>query len=832
MVKHIKLLLLFLIFSTPFTLKAQSYSLDWVQGIRATGFFTGNANSLSTDSNNNIYIGGRISGTTFFDPSNSSFSITPANQNTDGFVAKYTPNRNLVWAKNFRCFSNGGFVNSIHVAKSGAIYIGGQFSDTVDADPGVGEHLLFAQSDIDMFIIKLNPNGDFEWAFNVTGAYAASNDYSINAIRTDANENVFVAGVFEDTADFDPSSNIAQQISPRASIFIAKYDSSGNYKTALSAGLAGTRNIIFDMELDADANVYVCGKYNSSVDFDPGNGVATLSLAGAFLASYDSVGNYRWVKSVVEGNAVNSANSLELLVNGDIMVCGSFRFSPDFDPSSNKLEITSKGDDDLYLSKFDSQGNLKWVNTFGSTKNDGANSIAVNNEGEVFITGYYRDTVDFDPDTLKTSLLIGTIGTEMFLTAYDSTGGYLWGTSASGAFIQDIKRTEDGLLYLCGETSSTSFQHNSSVKNINVTGNGDKFFMRLNPCFSATVPTISSTKNSVCSGDSITLSISQNDTLNSSQTWALYSGSCGATAITQSVNGVFTVSPIQTTTYYIRGEGGCADTGKCGSITIDFNNIYSVNLGDTNICEGDSIMIFGEFRKSTGTYYDSLSSQSGCDSTLALQLTVNSIDTTVLGDISICFGDSTLMFGNYQKQAGTYYNTLTSTKNCDSIVQQTLIVNTVDTGVNRMNSYILAANASGALYTWIDCNNNTSVSGATNQVFVATANGSYAVEITENGCVDTSSCYTIIGVSVQEPNHQTIKVYPNPVSKLFTVELGEKYTKATLLLTDINGRELLNKTIIETTTYTFDMSEFSNGVYLLSVSLDDEVARSIRIVKE
>jgi hypothetical protein len=819
-----------LLFLLPLISLSQSYSLEWAEEIRNTGFFTSRANTMTSDSNDNVYLGGSFFGTMFFNPTSSSPSVTTSKQ--AGYVARYRSDRSLVWAKTFEGFDGGSVVTAIHVAPSGAVYVAGNFSDTIDADPGTGTNLLIAESKNDMFLIKLTANGDFSWGFNIAGAFQVAPFFSIYGVNTDANENVIISGTFQDTADFDPSSNVAQHISAGSSAsFFANYDSSGNYKRAKSFSIAGARNIIYDMELDTDGNMYVCGNYNGNVDFDPGVGTVTLSLAGGFLASYDSVGNYRWVKSVVRGNSINFAKSLELLPNGNIALCGSFNNIPDFDPSSSTLNIPSKGGDDIFLSMYDNQGNLKWVNTFGDDFDDEPNSLAVNNEGEIFVTGYFRDSVDFDPDSLKTAKFLGT-GFLMFLTAYDSSGRYLWGTSAEGAFPTTINRTVNGVLYACGETSSTSFQHNSTKKNINTTGSRDIFFIKLNPCFSATTATISSTKGSVCDGDSIVLSVSQNDTLNGSQTWALYSGGCGATAIAQSVNGVFTVSPTQTTTYYVRGEGGCADTGKCSTITINFSNTYSINLGDTSICKGDSILIFGEYRKTAGTYYDSLFSQNGCDSTFSLQLIVNPIDTTVLSDITICFGDSALVFGNYQKQANTYYNTLTSTKNCDSVIQQTLIVNAVDTSVTHVNSYTLEANANGASYWWIDCDVNLVVAGANSKTFVPNSNGKYAVEITENGCVDTSSCYSIIGVGVEELSAQTIKVYPNPVSKLFTIELEQQYKTAKILLTDISGRELLNKTVAEVTTYTFDMGEFSNGIYLLSISLDGNVAKTIRLVKE
>lgn len=779
----LRCLVVSLFFVTPFLGKAQSYSLDWAEELRASSFF-GNANSIVSDSNNNVYLGGGFSDKTSFDPFNSSFSITPAGQFADGYVAKYTPNRNLVWVKNFRCFANGGGVSAIHVAPSGAIYVAGNFSDTIDADPGTGEHLMIAESKNDMFLIKLTANGDFNWSFNITGAYSVAGFLAINAINIDAKENIIIGGTFQDTADFDPSVGIAQHISKgSASVFLAKYDSSGNYKMAKSISATGTPVRLYSMDLDDNGNMYVCGDYTNTVDFDPNLGVSNLSVSGGgggYLASYDSLGNYRWAKAIVKGTGFdNRATSLKLVAGGNIAVCGYFENSSSFDTGSGTITKTSKGEEDIFLSMYTLQGNLKWLNTFGDISHDQATKLAVSKEGTIFMTGFFRNAVDFDPDSIKTTVLPNTNAT-MFLTSYDSTGAYQWGTSASSAFAADINRSKDGILYVAGKTGSTSFQHNSTKKNINVSGQTDIFFIKLNPCFSATTPTITATKNTICDGDSTTIRISQNDTLNSSLTWALYTGGCGNTALGQSTNGTFIIKPTQTTTYYIRGEGGCASIGDCDSISISFNNNYSMNLGSLNICQGDSTIIFGNYQKTAGTYYDSLSSQSSCDSVLIQQLTVNPVDT----------------------------------------------------GVIRVNSYTLEANATGATYWWVDCDVNLVVAGANNKTFTPNSNGKYAVAVTQNGCSDTSSCYTVIGVSIGELTQQKIKVYPNPVSKLFTLDLEQPYTTTTIHLTDINGRKLLSKTINGLTSFEVDMSDYENGIYLLSISLDNKEAQTIRIIKE
>ena len=102
-------------------------------------------------------------------------------------------------------------------------------------------------------------------------------------------------------------------------------------------------------------------------------------------------------------------------------------------------------------------------------------------------------------------------------------------------------------------------------------------------------------------------------------------------------------------------------------------------------------------------------------------------------------------------------------------IDLTIIV--VDTSVTQ-NGATLTANTSGATYQWLDCNNAYSIiSGETNQSFTVTANGSYAVEIIENGCTDTSFCYVVNTLDINEEElNNNIAIYPNPTTGIITIE--------------------------------------------------------------
>ena len=105
----------------------------------------------------------------------------------------------------------------------------------------------------------------------------------------------------------------------------------------------------------------------------------------------------------------------------------------------------------------------------------------------------------------------------------------------------------------------------------------------------------------------------------------------------------------------------------------------TIPLADKEICNGDSVMVFGIYQFTSGTYYDTLVNVNGCDSILSCAVIVHPVYSTSLPDMEVCEGDSMLVFGAYQSLSGTYFDTLQTINGCDSIVGKTLLLKRVDT---------------------------------------------------------------------------------------------------------------------------------------------------------
>ncbi len=366
-------------------------NLLWVKQMGGTGF--DGANSITTDASGNIYTTGYFNSTVDFDPGTGTINLISAGY-YDVFIQKLDANGNFIWVKQM---GGAGFdeAHSITTDAMGNIYTNGYFEKTVDFDPGAGTSNLISAGSYDVFIQKIDSAGNFLWAKQMGGT---DNDYGLS-VTTDARGNVYSTGVFSDTADFDPGTGITNLTClGEYDIFIQKLDANGVFIWAKQMG-----SLEYDWGLgittDATGNVYTTGRFTGNVDFDPGAGTVNLTSAGSFdgfIQKLDSVGNFVWVRQM--GGLYNDyANSITTDANGNIYASGTFGGIVDFDPGEGIANLTSAGNQDIFIQKLDANGHFVWATGIGGADYEEGNSITTNANGDVYITGYFQNTVDFDP---------------------------------------------------------------------------------------------------------------------------------------------------------------------------------------------------------------------------------------------------------------------------------------------------------------------------------------------------------------------------------------------------------------------------------------------------
>jgi alpha-tubulin suppressor-like RCC1 family protein len=201
------------------------------------------------------------------------------------------------------------------------------------------------------------------------------------------------------------------------------------------------------------------------------------------------------------------------------------------------------------------------------------------------------------------------------------------------------------------------------------------------------------------------------------------------------------------------------------------------------------------------------------------------VNTTSSLTISAC--DSyTVPSGNQTVTAsGTYFDTISNTGGCDSLITINLTINTINNGATQAEN-VLTATQTGATYQWINCANNQAISGATTQTFTATANGTYAVIVTKNNCSDTSTCLTVntIGLSELEGTSY-VSVYPNPSKGLFYVQIANKEIVAeNAVVYNLVGQKVdAHIETLNNQELVINLSSQPNGVYYMTIQVGEKV---------
>ncbi len=222
------------------------------------------------------------------------------------------------------------------------------------------------------------------------------------------------------------------------------------------------------------------------------------------------------------------------------------------------------------------------------------------------------------------------------------------------------------------------------------------------------------------------------------------------------------------------------------------------------------------YTTTNNTATDTLLNALGCDSIVTLNLVILSGSTGT--DIILACDNYTWIDGiTYTFNNNTATDTLVNAAGCDSIVTLDLTIHSTNVSVT-VTAPSITANTASASYQWLDCTNNFAIiPGQTAQVFTATANGSYAVEITELGCVDTSVCTTISNIGIAKNNSGRMHVYPNPAHEVLHIANLWPNEVKRILLANALGQEVF---ILETNeaAVQIDTRKLNAGIYILYVT--------------
>lgn len=351
-------------------------------------------NGLAIDSQNQIVICGFIK------------NLSNLSQ---GFVRKFnTSNGSNVWNLLLGNFAQGfAEPKSVVVDATDNVFIAGEFNGAIDFDPSGGTDIHDALSgdstaSKDAFLSKFSPTGIYSWTRQIGEEGSAS---GIN-LAIDSADDLILIGRFAGTVDFDPdpvSEDVTTADNNSFAAFISKLNPEGLY-------LWGHRytdfdtDVLFDrVSVDSNRRIYLAFHFDGSMDFDPSEeGVdihtSFTNASDIALSSFLPDGSYSWTKNI-QSTGNQYIYDLAVDAQENLFLLGFFSIPTDFDPGKETDIRISNGAEDVFLAHYTAEGSYLGALTFGGSQGDSPLAMDLENDGTILLTGRFRQTVDFDPNT-------------------------------------------------------------------------------------------------------------------------------------------------------------------------------------------------------------------------------------------------------------------------------------------------------------------------------------------------------------------------------------------------------------------------------------------------
>jgi len=509
------------------------------------GYDDDRVSGVGFDAFGNMYVSGSFAGQIDF------HTDTHMSQGEkDFFVVKYDASGQFLWSlADGNIFDD--YIIDMEVDDSGRVYV-----------TGYGE-LRSDGSERSMFIAKVDENGTVEWSKTIA---STMDKVAGDGIAVDSSGNIIVGGNFNGKIYLGGELTTTGTVSS-SDPFVFKMDQSGNVLWARQFATNNNNAGVADVCVDKEGNVYTTGNYwNNAFNGNPGTGTSSISnkgLGDIFITKLDKNGNYVWSKGM-GGSKSDYGLSIAADDSGNVYTTGYFEQTVDFDPNAGTYNMTSNGNRDCFVSKLDSTGNLVWAQHFGGSDMDYGTGLQLDAQGNVYIVGAFKDTVDFD---LGASIhnLASNGERDIFVHKLNANGSFGWAQSI-GSLADEIPgpiALNNNQLLIAGTFKDTiDVEPNTGTTALVSKGSNDIFLTRWNLC---TVDATVAVNGNIITANSTGLSYQWVDCDNGN---APISGETSATFQAEA-NGNYAV---------IVSEGGCSVTSNCTAIT----NVNVEQLGATH----------------------------------------------------------------------------------------------------------------------------------------------------------------------------------------------------------------------------------------------------------
>ncbi len=362
-------------------------NLMWLNALTGTASIY--QSSVTTDTNNHIYVTGTFSGTITV---NGVSYTSPFGDEI--FIVKLDEDGNYIWTKRLSCDYYDPQCNSIVCDGLNNVYVTGGFGDTLT----FGNIQLSSGPNKDIFIAKFNSDGDILFAFQEEGIHLDVG----KSIKVDNSGNMYVTGFFGDTLSIGDTMLIAHG---NLDVFVAKYNSNTDLEWAASIGSDNQDNECkgISLEVDKEYNVIVIGIIAGEINF--GDTIVstpyfafvndTVYLTNYFLAKYGSNGDPLWI--ITEANTGEGDYSVSTDQDNNIYAVGAFLDTAYFGGN----QVISNGYGDIFIVKYDGNGVILGLEGIGGVSSDDVSSIISDIHENIYITGGFHGSVSFGNTTIS-----------------------------------------------------------------------------------------------------------------------------------------------------------------------------------------------------------------------------------------------------------------------------------------------------------------------------------------------------------------------------------------------------------------------------------------------
>ncbi len=433
------------------------------------------AKGIGIDLSNNVLFCGTFNGLVDFDPSLNIDTITSVAE--DGFLTKFDSNRNYNWTYHLNgvgydwnqsingcktdadgniyiaCDFSGKKVGAQKISPSGSLVWSryftystsslSNFNDCNDIAIDINKntvivgsywgHLccttpsgtnLYSQGQHDAFICKLDSFGILIWGKSIGGL----DDTKAYSVVTDDAGNIYCAGVFEGTCDFDPDTanvyNVTSASLYSGDTFLLKLNSQGEFVWVKTWKSNNSFSVSPTVSFDIYNEIVITNTAVAGIDFDPGPGTITMfsimsNNGNAFVLNLDTSGQFKWVK-VFSASTVSTMHNIDPF--GNILLSGTFSGqNMDIDPGPDSVMIYKTGSKAGYFAKLNQNGQFISGGVLAASIACNTNYILPGGANEFYISGNFSDTLDIDPSPGYFPL-IDQNGPDLFLIKYNNCG--------------------------------------------------------------------------------------------------------------------------------------------------------------------------------------------------------------------------------------------------------------------------------------------------------------------------------------------------------------------------------------------------------------------------